>query len=127
MVKGLCETVQLQLLKDVLLRDLDERDRVCPGTTPLPELSIGWSFLKHPSNGLESWRTWLLDHLPAETPLRERFVAGADNSQTSARALWRDDAVCEYMRGVRRFQESLFALVHLSGGGPGRGTERQRG
>jgi hypothetical protein len=67
MVKGLCETVRLQLLKNVLLLDLDETDNVRPGTTPLPELSMdrlvdeptelatGWSFLKHPDNKLDKW------------------------------------------------------------------------
>ncbi|UPX14721.1 uncharacterized protein EKO05_0005196 [Ascochyta rabiei] len=135
MVKGLCKTVRLQLLKDVLLLDLDERDCVRPGTTALPGLSIdrlvdhpaelatGWSFLKHPSNKLDDWPKWLLDRVLAEATLRDRFLCGVDSSQQPARALWRDYAVCEYMRGVRRFKESLFALVHLSGGGPGRGTE----
>lgn len=135
MIKGLCESVPLQLLKDVLLLDLDERDRVRPGTTALPELfmdklvdqpaelATGWSFLKHPSNNLNGWRTWLLDRMLTEAPLRDTFVCGVDNTQQPARALWRDDAVCEYMRGVRRFKESFFALVHLSGGGPDRGTE----
>jgi hypothetical protein len=57
----------MQLLKDVLLLDLDKRDSVRLGTTLLPELSIdkllntlaelavGWSFLKYPSNRLEGW------------------------------------------------------------------------
>lgn len=40
MIKGLCETAQVQLLRDVLLLDLDERDNVRLGTTPLLELSI---------------------------------------------------------------------------------------
>jgi hypothetical protein len=31
--------------------------------------------------------------------------------------------VFEYIRGVRRFKESLFALVYLSGGRPGCRTE----
>lgn len=135
MVKGLCETVRLQLLKDVLLLDLDERDRVRPGTTPLPELCMdklvdqpaelatGWSFLKEPSNHLDGWHTWLKDRVWAEAPLRDRFLRGVDRTQEPARTLWRDDAVCEYMRGVRRFKESLFALAHLVAGGPGRGSE----
>ncbi|KAL5370899.1 hypothetical protein DPSP01_014610 [Paraphaeosphaeria sporulosa] len=65
MVKGLYETVRLQLLKDVLLLDLDERDEVWPRSTMLPPLSLdklvdqpaelatGWSFLKHPDNKLD--------------------------------------------------------------------------
>ena len=134
-IKGLCETARMQLLKDVLLLDLDERDSVRPGTTPLPELSmdrlldtpaelaVGWSFLKHPSNGLEGWSDRLYDRVRTEAPLRERFMSGVDNTQQPARVLWRDSAVSEYMRKVRQFKESLFVLVHLSGGGPGRGTE----
>lgn len=50
-------------------------------------------------------------------------MSRVDNTRQPARVLWRDSAVCEYMRAVRRFKESLFALVYLSGGGPGRGTE----
>jgi hypothetical protein len=65
MAKGLCEMVQIQLLRDVLLLDLDKIDNVRPRTTALPELSldklvdypaeltIGWSFLKHPDNKLD--------------------------------------------------------------------------
>jgi hypothetical protein len=40
MVKGLCGTVRLQLLKYVLLLDLDKTDNVRPRTTPLPKLSM---------------------------------------------------------------------------------------
>ncbi|PVH94165.1 hypothetical protein DM02DRAFT_481585, partial [Periconia macrospinosa] len=135
MVKGLCETVRIQLLKDVLLLDVDETGEVRPGTTPLPELSMdklvdqpaelatGWSFLKHPDNKLDDWEDWLLDRVSEEPALKERFIRGVDGTQQPPRILWRDDAVAAYMKGVRRFKEGLFALVHFSAGGPGRGTE----
>ncbi|KAF2824582.1 hypothetical protein CC86DRAFT_264784, partial [Ophiobolus disseminans] len=86
MVKGLCETVRVQLLRDVLLLDLDNADDVRPGTTALPELCMdklvdqpaelaaGWSFLKHPQNQLERWQDWLLDRVIEEAPLRQRFI-----------------------------------------------------
>jgi len=135
MVKGLCETARIQLLRDVLLLDLDDTDCVRPGTTGLPELSLdklvdqpaelatGWSFLKHPRNQLDRWQDWLLDRVVEEAPLRERFIRGMDSMQQPERTLWRDDAVARYMKGVRRFKESLFTLVHLSAGAPARGTE----
>ncbi|KAE8822995.1 hypothetical protein HRS9122_10470 [Pyrenophora teres f. teres] len=135
MVKGLYETARWQLFKDVLLLDLDERDCVRPGTTTLPEVSVdqlvdqpaelatGWSFLKHPDNHLDGWQDWLLDRVLEEAPLRERFIRGMDNTQQPEQTLWRDDAVARYMKGVRRFKESLFTLVHLSAGAPARGTE----
>ncbi|KAI4941648.1 hypothetical protein J4E91_010679 [Alternaria rosae] len=46
-----------------------------------------------------------------------------DATQQPPRTLWHDAAVAAYMRTVRRFKETLFALVHLSAGGPARGTE----
>lgn len=128
-VKGLYETARLQLLRDVLLLDLDETDQVRPGTTTLPalsmdklvdqpaELATGWSFLKHPDNKLDTWQDWLLDRVLGEAPLRERFIRGTDS------VLWRDHAVARYMKGVRWFKESLFGLVHLTAGAPARGTE----
>jgi hypothetical protein len=135
MVKGLCETVRLQLLKDVLLLEMEETDNVRPGTTMLPALSIdtlvdqpaelatGWSFLKHPDNKLDLWQDWLLDRVSEEPALRERFIQGVDSTQQPPQILWRDAAVARYMKGVRRFKEGLFTLVHLSAGAPARGTE----
>jgi superfamily II DNA helicase RecQ len=135
MIKGLCETVRLQLLRDVLLLELDETDSVRPGTTMLPELfmdklvdqpaelATGWNFLKHPDNQLDQWQDWLLDRVSEEAPLRERFIGGIDSMRQPPRILWRDDAVARYMKRVRRFKEGLFTLVHLSAGAPARGTE----
>ena len=40
MVKGLYETVRLQLLRDILLLDVDETGDVRPGTIPLLELLL---------------------------------------------------------------------------------------
>jgi superfamily II DNA helicase RecQ len=134
-VKGLYETARMQLLKDVLLLELDARDQIRPGTTMLPELNLdrlvdqpadmstGYSFLRHPDNNLESWQTWLLFRVVEEPALRERFISGMDATQQPPRTLWHDAAVAAYMKAVRRFKETLFALVHLSGGGPARGTE----
>lgn len=134
-VKGLYETARLQLLKDVLLLDLDARDQVRPGTTMLPELSLdrivdqpaerstGYSFLNHPANNMESWHTWLLYRVVEEPALRDRFIRGMDATQQPPRTLWHDAAVAAYMKAVRRFKETLFVLVHLSGGAPARGTE----
>lgn len=134
-VKGLYETARQQLLKDVLLLTLDERDQVRPSTTMLPELfldqlvdqpaemSTGYSFLRHPDNDMESWQTWLLFRVIEEPALRERFIRGMDTTQQPPRTLWDDAAVAAYMKAVRRFKETLFALVHLSGGAPARGTE----
>jgi hypothetical protein len=87
------------------------------------EMSAGYSFLNHPENNMESWEAWLLYRIVEEPALRDRFIRGMDATQQLPRTLWHDAAVAAYMRTVRRFKESLFALVHLSAGGPARGTE----
>lgn len=129
MIKGLCETLRLQLLTDVLLLDVDESGRVQSGTAGLPDLAIdqltdqpaelaaSFSFLQHPDNGFDAWRDWLLNRVIREPALRRRFRAGMRGE------VWRDSAVLAYMKGVRKFKEGLFALVHLSAGAPARGTE----
>ncbi|KAI8931122.1 hypothetical protein NX059_012132 [Plenodomus lindquistii] len=135
MVKGLYETVRVQLLRDVLLLSLDDRGEVRRGSTTLPALDLdqlvdqpanmtcGWSFLKHPDNQLDGWDTWLFNRLADEPALGQRFVRGIDYTQQPPKTVWREDAVAQYMKAVRRFKEGLFALVHLSAGAPARGTE----
>lgn len=127
MIQGLCNTARTRLLTDVLLLDVDDGGRVRAGSTALPALSLdkltdqpaeaaaGYSFLKHPDNQFDQWHDWLLRRVTEEPALRRRF--GVD-SET-----WREKSVQAYMKGVRRFKEGLFALVHLSAGAPARGSE----
>jgi superfamily II DNA helicase RecQ len=129
MIKGLYETVRQRLLTDVLLLDMTEDGRVRPGSAALPplsmellvdqpaELSAGFSFLKHPDNHFDAWHDWLLRRVMLEPALKRRFRTGANSER------WCDGAVYAYMKGVRKFKEGLFALVHLSAGAPARGTE----
>jgi hypothetical protein len=68
-VKGLYKTARMQLLKDVLLLEMDAQDQIQPSTTMLPELNLdqlvdqpadmstGYSFLRHPDNNIELWQT----------------------------------------------------------------------
>jgi hypothetical protein len=135
MAKGLYETVRLQLLRDVLLLDVDETGSVRPGTTPLPDLCLdklvgqpaemasGWSFLKHPENHFDKWADWLFTRVLTEPQLRDRFVQGINCTSQPPQIQWKDRAVAKYMKGVRAFKEGKFALVHTSGGAPARGSE----
>ncbi|KAF1828018.1 hypothetical protein BDW02DRAFT_593434 [Decorospora gaudefroyi] len=129
MIKGLYETVRLQLWRDVLLLGVGETGSVRAGCTALPalsmeslvdqpaEMSTGFSFLKHPDNPFHAWHDWLLYRVMHEPALTRRFRTGVDSEQ------WRDSTVQAYMKGVRSFKEGLFVLVHLSAGAPARGTE----
>lgn len=70
MIQGMCETVRLRLLADVLLLDVDNGGRVRAGSAALPVLSLdkltdqpaetaaGYSFLKHPDNKFDQWDDW---------------------------------------------------------------------
>jgi hypothetical protein len=98
-VKGLYKTARMQLLKDVLLLELDAQDQIRPGITMLPELNLdqladqpadmstGYSFLRHPDNNIESWQTWLLFRVVEEPALRERFISSMDATQQPPRTL----------------------------------------
>jgi hypothetical protein len=129
MVKGLYETARLELFADVLLLSVDEGGFVHTGATALPELCLadledqpqeqgaGFSFLKHPQNPFGQWEDWLIHRVVTEKTLTDRFFGGSRGVE------WRESAVAAYMQKVRKFKESLFTLVHLTGGAPARGTE----
>ena len=83
----------------------------------------GWSFLKHPDNGLDRKRAWIFERVLTESKLWERFVRGTTSGSNISlpRMQWRDRGVFEYMQAVRGFREKLFVLVHMTEGAPARG------
>jgi hypothetical protein len=67
---------------------------------------------------MESWQTWLLYRVVEEPALQDRFIHSMDATQQPPRTLWHDRVVAAYIKVVRRFKETLFALVHLLAGRP---------
>lgn len=134
MVHGLCESTRVSLLSQMLLLELDGYGNVREEHTQLPPLDMnslydnpvemmeGWSFLKDTRNVFSvDGPKWLLHRVLQETRLRAAFTrAGHD---PSSEHIWNSERVHQYYREMRTFKEQLFALVHLTGGAPARGTE----
>ncbi|KAJ4129463.1 hypothetical protein NW765_016336 [Fusarium oxysporum] len=82
------------------------------------ESAPGWSFICHPKNtALHGHERWLLNRILQTSWLRNDFF------RVPKRAIWREQAVSEYVTNVDRFLERLLLLIHITGGQPARGTE----
>lgn len=66
---------------------------------------------------LHGYEKWLLNRILQTDWLRNDFF------RVPNRAIWRDQAVGEYIANVERFLERLLLLIHITGGQPARGTE----
>ncbi|EWY79884.1 hypothetical protein FOYG_16949 [Fusarium oxysporum NRRL 32931] len=82
------------------------------------ESAPGWSFICHPKNtALHGYEKWLLNRILQTSWLRKDFF------RVPKRAIWREQAVSEYVTNVDRFLERLLLLIHIMGGQLARGTE----
>jgi hypothetical protein len=66
---------------------------------------------------------WLMKRALTETHLHKRFVQVSDSTAPPPRIQLNDQAVAEYMKGVREYKESEFVLAHTTRGGPSRRSE----
>ena len=137
MIHGLVEKTRTRLHRDLLLLNLDQHGRVQKGSTPLPALDLGrlrddptntadgWSFLSGngsvlPVNGVD----WLHDRMFTEGYLRQQFILADPAPDHGHPGIhWRPARVKQYFDVVRQVKKDLLVLVHMTGGGPGRGTE----
>ena len=146
MVHGLVEMARMELLKDVLLLDVNEDGKIAEGNSQLPaidwgglvdnpaEMRSGWNFLKDPRNmfGGVKGDSWLTQRIVEEPRLREEFVdvqatnaaAAAENGDGGGGGVvWRSGRVREWVKAVRLSKERDLVLVHMTGGLPARGAE----
>ncbi|KAG9665746.1 hypothetical protein KCV03_g10303, partial [Aureobasidium melanogenum] len=144
-VQGLYNSTRIQLLRKVIMLDIDDHGRPRTGsqtTTTLPELNMDdikdnpsdtWSdkfnFLEYAVN---KWsvdgKNWLLDRVMDDDKLIKQFVrttnTSHDSENDSNTAIpWNEDGISRYFKAVEKFKEQLFVLVHLTAGAPARGTE----
>lgn len=137
MVHGLVEKTRTRLYRDLLLLNLDQHGQVQKGSTPLPELDLsclrddptniadGWSFLSGNESVLSvNGADWLHDRVFTEIYLRRQFILANLASNDSHPGIhWRPARIKQYFDVVCEVKKALLLLVHLTGGGPGRGTE----
>ncbi|KAM6513638.1 hypothetical protein FALCPG4_016021 [Fusarium falciforme] len=106
------EMVQNQLSELLLIHPDDDREMVVPplslrslGDNPA-ESAPGWSFVCHIKNTiLHGHEKWLLNRILQTGWLRNDFF------RVPSRAIWRDQAVSEYIANVERFLERLLLLL----------------
>ena len=122
LVHGLESSTRTLLVRRILLLDGDDQlpaldlKQLCDHPSQMKE---GWSFL---SDQRTSWSvdgsTWMMRRQVTEPQLRERF-----RTSTAKHAPVDELKFSRWLEDVKAFKEQLFALVHLSGGAPARGTE----
>ncbi|KAK5189256.1 hypothetical protein LTR47_011254 [Exophiala xenobiotica] len=134
-IHGLVYTTREQLLRDLLLLQLDPHGHVREGTTGLPPLDFsslvdnpsqiqeGFSFLRDARNQFSvKGETWLFHRVFSEVRLRQKWV-DVDTEPADNAVAWQTRSITRYFRAVKRFKRDLYALVHMSNGGPWRGSE----
>ncbi|KAL8300987.1 hypothetical protein RB593_003818 [Gaeumannomyces tritici] len=139
MVHGLLHEARVGLRRDVLLVETDEEGELVDGTA-LPiirwdrlvdnaaETREGWSFVEDPRNqaafGPVHGEIWLAERIAREERLRAEFIGDRGRNHGGVAAVgWRTERVRKYAEAMRQFRAQLFALVHMTGGQPARGTE----
>ncbi|KAK5020800.1 hypothetical protein LTS07_011424 [Exophiala sideris] len=134
-IHGLVHTTREQLLRDLLLLHSDPHGHVREGTTGLPALDLsslvdnpsqiqeGFSFLRDARNQFSvKGETWLFHRVVSEVRSRQKWV-NVDTEAADDAVAWQTRHITRYFRAVKRFKRDLYALVHMSNGGPWRGSE----
>lgn len=134
-IHGLVHSTREQLLRDLLLLQLDPQGHIREGTTGLPPLDLyslvdnpsqiqeGFSFLRDARNQFSvPGETWLFRRVVSEVRLRQKWV-DVDTETADDAVAWQTRTITRYFRAVKRFKRDLYALVHMSNGGPWRGSE----
>ncbi|KAI5235343.1 hypothetical protein E4T42_09726 [Aureobasidium subglaciale] len=140
-IHGLNESAWHRLVEDLLIlpnetRALETASEEGQGSK-LPDLNMAelfddpsemiesWSFLKDPRNTFSvDGHKWMWKRLFNEPGVAIRLTSGdMDAVQCKDDIKWDENKVQRYFQKVKAFKEELFALVHLTGGAPARGTE----
>ncbi|KAK5011345.1 hypothetical protein LTR28_003772, partial [Elasticomyces elasticus] len=134
-IHGLVHSTREQLLQELLLLRLDTNGYTRAGTTALPSLDLhtlvdnpsqiqeGFSFLRDSRNQFSvKGETWLFHRVVSETRLRQKWVDVGIETIHDAVA-WQTPTINRYFRAVKKFKRDLYVLVHMSNGGPWRGSE----
>jgi hypothetical protein len=142
MVHGMIASTRQDMLKNLLLLQLDGEGIVDPKTTPCPDIywdqlvdnpaneQVGWSFMQDPRNqgatSVPDPAQWLMHRIRQEKPLREAFVdveASRASMASGGAVVWSKKRIQAYCKAMQDAREALAAIVYMTGGAPPRGTE----
>ncbi|KAH5737485.1 hypothetical protein HBI18_067960 [Parastagonospora nodorum] len=142
MIHGTITSTRQQMLKDLMLLQVDSEGAIAATETPCPvidwsrlvdnaaEKQVGWSFICDPRNrgatSVEDPVYWLGQRVGDEKRLRRDFVNQEASRASSAQGgglVWVKGRIEAYGEAMKKARQSLAALVHMTGGAPPRGSE----
>src|SRR5277367_6450351 len=136
MVHGLVEEARDVLYSKLMRVDMDAERQVDPQQVPPiywdsmvdnpSESRVGWSFLDNERNKFDvdgEW--WLYERMFQEQRLRKQFIDENPDSSSRPMRKWqvRKEEVEAYQQEIKRFQELLLILMHISRGQSARAPE----
>ncbi|KAH5617489.1 hypothetical protein HBI23_255720 [Parastagonospora nodorum] len=142
MIHGTIASTRHQMLKDLMLLQVDSEGAIAATETPCPvidwsrlvdnaaEKQVGWSFMKDPRNqgatSVENPAHWLNQRVGDEKRVQQQWLDTPATRASFAQGgglVWVKDAVRTYSEAMKKARQSLAALVHMTGGAPPRGSE----
>ncbi|KAH5708161.1 hypothetical protein HBI18_241080 [Parastagonospora nodorum] len=142
MIHGTIVSTRHQMLKDLMLLQVDSEGAISATETPCPvidwsrlvdnaaEKQVGWSFMKDPRNkgatSVENPAHWLNQRVGDEKRVQQQWLDTPATRASFAQGgglVWVKDAVRTYSEAMKKARQSLAALVHMTGGAPPRGSE----
>ncbi|KAI1676246.1 Superfamily II DNA helicase [Pyrenophora tritici-repentis] len=142
MVHGMIASTRQDMLKQLLLLQLDSEGDVVPETTPCPAIywdklvdnaaaqQAGWSFMEDARNrqatSVGDPKRWLLGRIGQEKRLRHEFADAAASRVAMAEGgglVWVKERIQAYYQAMQEARHALAVLVHITGGAPPRGSE----
>jgi hypothetical protein len=137
MIHGMIASARHQILKELMLLQVDNEGVVANSMTALPvidwgrlvdnaaEQRVGWSFMEDPRNqnatSVEDPKKWLGQRVGKEKALQSQFIdveATRAALASGGGVVWVKDRVQAYGKSMEKARRALAALVHMTGGAP---------
>jgi hypothetical protein len=142
MIHGMIASARQHILANLMLLQIDNEGSVARDTTAYPtidwgklvdnaaEQQVGWSFMEDPRNkhatSVEEPKQWLAQRLQNERAIRSQFIDVEATRAALAKGggvVWAESRIQAYGQAMKGARQELAPLVHMTGGGPPRGSE----
>jgi superfamily II DNA helicase RecQ len=142
MIHGMIASARQHILANLMLLQIDSEGSVATDTTACPtidwgklvdnaaEQQVGWSFMEDPRNknatSVGDPKQWLAQRLQKEKAIRNQFIHVEATRAALARGggvVWAETRIQAYGQAMKGARQELAPLVHMTGGGPPRGSE----
>jgi superfamily II DNA helicase RecQ len=142
MIHGMLASARQHILANLMLLQVDSEGSIARNTTACPtidwgklvdnaaEQQVGWSFMEDPRNknatSVGEPKQWLGQRLQDEKTIQSQFIDVEATRAALARGggvVWIEGRVQAYGQAMKGARQELAPLVHMTGGGPPRGSE----